>query len=131
MLLARSKKSSRSPRNLGYVFQEAYLPIIFDIQLSQADFEMPDVGSTFANIISAGDGDSDMYFTITISENLPDLQEGTPEAIEKIKVMEGLTKEAVNMTIEHLRQAAITGGRIMKRQRPSTLAEHKKRWLAK
>lgn len=83
--------------------------LLADSLLPQVDFEMVDLGSAFANIISSGDGESDLYLTYTVSENLPHLQEGDPEAIEKTKAMEGLTVGAVKMSIEHIREAVVEG----------------------
>lgn len=70
---------------------------------------MVDLGNAISNIISTGDGESDMYLTFTFSMNAPALLDGSPEATEKLKAMEGIAKGAVNSTIEHIRDAVVAG----------------------
>ncbi|KAI0686646.1 hypothetical protein BC835DRAFT_451470 [Cytidiella melzeri] len=70
----------------------------------RADFEMVGLGTTISNIISAGEGESDLYLTFTFNWNFPDIQEGTQEAVEKVQQLERMAKEAVMLTIKQIRE---------------------------
>ncbi|KAI0094382.1 hypothetical protein BDY19DRAFT_988233 [Irpex rosettiformis] len=69
----------------------------------RADFEMVDLGNTISNIISDGEGESDLYLTFTFNLNFPDIQEGTQEATERAERMQGTAETAVGMTINQIR----------------------------
>ena len=64
---------------------------------------MVDLGNRVSNIISTGDGESDLYLTFTFVWNAPDMQDGTAEAAGKDAQYSQMAGEAVNSTIKQLR----------------------------
>lgn len=56
-----------------------------------------------ANIISDGEGESDLYLTFAFNWNIPDLVEGSQEAADGLEVMRNTAKVAVGKSIEQIR----------------------------
>jgi hypothetical protein len=79
------------------------VPGVLKLMFEQADFEMVELGTSIANIISAGEGESDLYLTFTFSWNFPHIQEGTSEAHEKWQQVQEMAKGGVLMTINEIR----------------------------
>ena len=70
----------------------------------QADFHMVDVDNRISNIISSGDGESDLYLTFTFEWNFPEIAEGTAEATTKQQELQESGQEAVATSIAQLRE---------------------------
>lgn len=75
----------------------------------QADFHMVDFGNYISNIISAGDGESDLYLTFTFALNFPEIEEGTPEAEARAQQVAGAAKGATTSSINEIRTLVQTG----------------------
>ncbi|KAI0785431.1 hypothetical protein BC629DRAFT_1517054 [Irpex lacteus] len=69
----------------------------------RADFEMVGRDTHIANIISDGEGESDLYLTFTFNWNVPGLVEGSLEAAERLEVMRNTAKTAVGKSIDQIR----------------------------
>lgn len=70
---------------------------------AQADFVMPDIGTSISNIISVGNEETDLYLTFTFSWNFPDVVEDSEEALIKAKTLECMAREVVPHTINQIR----------------------------
>lgn len=65
---------------------------------------MVDVDNRISNIISSGDGESDLYLTFTFDLNVPDVQEGTVEAKDRQAQLQARAEEAVAASIVEIRE---------------------------
>lgn len=65
---------------------------------------MVDTDSRIANIISTGDGESDLYLTFTYAWNIPEVEDGTAQAEETKEKFQQMAQGAVNTSIKQIRE---------------------------
>ena len=70
---------------------------------------MIDVGTHITNIISDGEGESDLYLTFTFSWNFPEIKAGSDIETQKRKQFSEQAKEAVLMSITEIRELVQKG----------------------
>ena len=70
---------------------------------------MPNLGTAISNIISSGQGENELFLTFSFSWHFAEIMEGTDEATEKAKVLEGMAWEGMSHTIEQIRELVKRG----------------------
>ena len=70
---------------------------------------MPEIGTVITNTVSDGDGESDLYLTFIFAWNFPEIHPGTPEEKAKREQLQGSAKEAVNHSVQELRELVQKG----------------------
>lgn len=93
---------------LGAVF--LYPLIVIHSCGLQADFEMLGLGTSVANIISSGDGESDLYLTFIFSQTFPDTPEGKAAAAAQSQVATGASS-VVKHSVDQIR-ALVKEGKL-------------------
>lgn len=75
----------------------------------QADFKMVGNDTVISNIISTGDGESDLYLTFSFVWDLPDIQEGTDAAKAKQEQFANGAGTAVQQSVKEIRALVQSG----------------------
>jgi hypothetical protein len=76
----------------------------------QADFHIRNTGTRIQNIISQGPGgEHDLYLTFTFAFVFPDVEEGSPEAAEKVTQMKEMSNKVVPGSVVEIRELAQKG----------------------
>lgn len=70
---------------------------------------MVDFGNYISNIISTGDGESDLYLTFTFAWDFPNIHEGTPEATEKERQFSQMSRESTATSVNEIRDLVQKG----------------------
>ena len=70
---------------------------------------MPNLGTAISNIISSAQGENELFLTFSFSWHFAEITEGTDEAAEKARVLEGMAWEGVSHTIEQIRELVKRG----------------------
>lgn len=75
----------------------------------QADFQMVGTETFISNIISTGDGESDLYLTFSFVWDMPNIQEGSDAAKEKQAQFENGAGAAVQQSVNEIRALVQAG----------------------
>ncbi|KAF1850002.1 DUF1857-domain-containing protein [Cucurbitaria berberidis CBS 394.84] len=96
-------KPGAGPKNQAKEVVRSYWP-------SWVDFEQED-GSHVRNLISNGSsgGLDDLHMTYAFEFIFPHIQEGSPEAEKELQKVKSLSKQAVESSIDAIRQMVIDG----------------------
>lgn len=75
----------------------------------RADFQMVGTETFISNIISTGDGESDLYLTFSFVWDMPNIQEGSDAAKEKQAQFENGAGAAVQQSVNEIRALVQAG----------------------
>ncbi|GJE89537.1 DUF1857 domain-containing protein [Phanerochaete sordida] len=74
-----------------------------------AEFQMIDVGTVISNIVSDGEGESDLYLTFNFAWNFPDIHPGSAEETTKRAQLKEGAKGAVLQSLKEIRDLVQKG----------------------